>query len=332
MHLRRANHEKDGRTGTMLAITERAPSDDALARALVDLPSHASRAIVHGLPARRDCARVLRGRAGVAHLPRWAMSGGAVEKAGQRQRVIGKWSSHEDSILVREYNAGGRWRERAEHALGRTSRQVLKRLWLLRSRGVVGQRPPMARTGSRRAYSPFDVAEMRRMAANGARAADVAKRLDRTRSAIETQARRLGISFKRRIPTPSGESVAKRANAWTEYELIQFRVMLAEGTSYAEIARDFGRSHQAVSLKASRLGLTHPPRSWQDSEDHRLRLMYLAGISDEQIAHKLGRTRNAVSVRRNRLGLIDPRRGRPRRNDRPESVGGATPSERQAKA
>lgn len=224
----------------------------------------------------------------------------------ERARVTGAWSSHEDAILVREYNARGRWRDRVARQLGRSCRSIYCRLRLLRSRGAVGLHAPMAaiKWKTRVPYSSTEIVELRALAARGASNAEIAHHLGRTPGSVRRKAAKCGITIHRRITMPSGERVYNSPGAWSEAEITQLRAAVARGISTRRIASEFGRSYKAVMSKMHRLGLATGRHVWSAEDEHRLSLAFYAGLSDRSIAERYGWSLTALRAHRYTMGLV----------------------------
>jgi hypothetical protein len=124
-------------------------------------------------------------------------------------------------------------------------------------------------------------------------ATELAKRTHRPVEQIRARRRALGL-------------VAPSARAYTPVEDAALAEAWASGDSIDDLARRFGRSRDALLLRARVLRLHRPkPRHrWSSEEDAILRDGYAAGLTCEAIARTLAaRTPAAVAARAHKLGL-----------------------------
>ena len=87
-----------------------------------------------------------------------------------------------------------------------------------------------------RHWSDADIVELRKLAASGQTAQDIAKTVSRTMSAIQSMAYKLKI----KIVSPKVEV------PWTEEEKAKLKEMRNAGLSYLTISKHFGRSRQSA--------------------------------------------------------------------------------------
>ena len=99
-----------------------------------------------------------------------------------------------------------------------------------------------------RHWSDADIVELRKLAASGQTAQDIAKTVNRTISAIQSMAYKLKIKV----------SAPKREAAWTDAEREVLKAMRKSGSSYLTIAKHLGRTRQSVIGAGHRLGLAMP--------------------------------------------------------------------------
>lgn len=99
-----------------------------------------------------------------------------------------------------------------------------------------------------RYWSDADIVELRKLAASGQTAQEIAKTATRTISAVQSMAYKLKIKI----------SVPKREATWTDTEREVLRAMRNSGSSYLTIAKHLGRSRQSVIGAGHRLGLAMP--------------------------------------------------------------------------
>lgn len=101
-----------------------------------------------------------------------------------------------------------------------------------------------------RHWSDADIVELRKLAASGKTAQDIAKTVSRTISAIQSMAYKLKI----KIAVPKPEVI------WTEEEKATLKAMREAGHSYLTISKHFGRSRQSAIGVGFRMGLTIPTK------------------------------------------------------------------------
>ena len=99
-----------------------------------------------------------------------------------------------------------------------------------------------------RHWSDADIVELRKLAASGQTAQDIAKTVSRTMSAIQSMAYKLKI----KIVSPKVEV------PWTEEEKAKLKEMRNAGLSYLTISKHFGRSRQSAIGVGFRMGLSLP--------------------------------------------------------------------------
>ena len=94
------------------------------------------------------------------------------------------------------------------------------------------------------------------------------------------------------------------ARRWTTSEDRELRGLYPEGVPIAEIARQLGRSEEAVSERRRSLGMAPRPRSrpWSEGEDRLLRAAVGAGVPAQALAGTL--RRSPEQVRRRRRALV----------------------------
>lgn len=102
--------------------------------------------------------------------------------------------------------------------------------------------------GIRRHWSESDISKLRAMARNGEILSDIAIALNRTESAVSSQAYNLRINLER---------PAKKV-PWTSEDEQTLISMRQSGASYLTIAQHLGRSRQSAIGAGFRLGLTTP--------------------------------------------------------------------------
>ena len=96
-------------------------------------------------------------------------------------------------------------------------------------------------------WTPDEVEELRRMAADGISRAEMSEQLGRTPNAIRMKLQSLGLY----VPKPA-------ARPWTDLDDAALVKQYLEGTSFTDLATAFGRSENAILSRLIRLraGLT----------------------------------------------------------------------------
>jgi hypothetical protein len=118
---------------------------------------------------------------------------------------------------------------------------------------------------------------------------EIARRLGRSRNAVNARLSFLGI-------TPP------RSRPWTSRDIADLR-RLHRTLPIREIAARLDRSVDAVSDRVALLGLTRTLSSWSKADDDRLRRLRARRYSYDEIARRMKRSRGAVEGRMQRLGL-----------------------------
>jgi hypothetical protein len=233
------------------------------------------------------------------------------------------WTAEEDNLIREHYHLGLSWTEIARR-LNRSRRGVRLRARALGLRRD-GLRPWTDREDEllREHWSKRDAGEL-------------AAQLDRTVSAIETRAHKLGLLDKRNWWTERDEAfllehwqdkpyawIAEQLNhpldtiqsnarrlglrkrqqqLWTQQDISLLKSMHGHAT-VTEIARRLKRSVASVSWQMAKLGLAaYQPSVWTPEEEERLRALYRRH-SLKEMAEQLGRSVLAVQTRIRDLGL-----------------------------
>jgi IS30 family transposase len=99
---------------------------------------------------------------------------------------------------------------------------------------------------------------------------------------------------------------------WTKEEDHQLRVAVKKGTPARVIAKEMGRTPNAVYGRKHVLGIingrgVNAPNVWTKKEINALKKMVKANTPNPVIAKELGRTPTAVGYRKAKLGLRNPK-------------------------
>ena len=136
-------------------------------------------------------------------------------------------------------------------------------------------------------WTATDVTELKRLASEGKKTAEIAKVLGRKYESVRNKKKQLKL---RTFPYPQ----------WTDTETALLIELVREGKSGDEIANALGKHYKAVSTKKKRLGLCKPNiyEIWSEYQLHRLRRYCKRGYPLDKIcAYFPNHTRHAVRER-----------------------------------
>ena len=202
-----------------------------------------------------------------------------------------RWSRAEDRSLRRLYADWVPVKHIAA-GLGRSPDAVVARRQAL---AVAPRRQALAVAPRRRSapWSPGEDALLLAGASAGLAAPILAGRLHRSTEQVRTRRRMLAASRPAARPYRAHEDEA-------------IRLCLTNGGDLAGLARQLGRTPDAVRLHAQQLGIhrPRPRRRWADWEDALIRDGYTSALSCAQIAsHLRHRSPTSVAARAGKLGL-----------------------------
>lgn len=197
-----------------------------------------------------------------------------------------RWTAAEDQLLLTLYT-GGESREAIAEQLGRTSDAVDARRRFLHH---------PARTIPSRRWSEAEETFLRAAAVAAIPNSAIASRLNRTPYAVRRRREATGMT-------------GPRARPYTAEEDTLIAATIQRGEPLAKLADTLGRSHDALRLHASQLGLLRVKRRrrWTVADDERLRHAYATGCSVAETKERLlpDRSEGAIVARAHLLGLAE---------------------------
>lgn len=145
-----------------------------------------------------------------------------------------------------------------------------------------------------RPWTTGETKTVREMTKQGYSTSEIAQFLNRPKSTVKQQKRKLELSESNIRP-------------WTKAEEDKLRELFLAGKSKKEIGAALGRTPCACTSKRQELKLYVPPRIWTQEDDNKLASLTAAGVSKKEIAQTLGRTADAIKRRCYVLGIEAPK-------------------------
>jgi hypothetical protein len=196
--------------------------------------------------------------------------------------VAARWRPDEDERLRRMYRAGLPLRAISQE-IGRSEEAVTARRRTLHLPARRSLRP----------WSELEDTLLRLASVRGVPATELAPRLRRPVESVRARRRQLRLARPAAQRYTAADDATLRARWWS-------------GGDVEALARELGRTPDALRLHAHRLGLHRPPprRRWTPAEDAIVRDGYTSGLSCGEIADSLpDRSPTAVAARARKLGL-----------------------------